>query len=158
VPCTETLPVHLWRQIETNLDVRTAAASGVIVVLTLGLMMLAEQCHRRHRAIEFRTFLDAIEDAVPAELEIHLILDNYTTHKTPRIQRWLAKRPRSDLHFTPTGASWLNQIERWVALLTQKQFATGRSSQHPGARGGDHAVHCDRQREPEAVRVDEKRG
>ena len=83
------------------------------------------RCHRRHRAIEFRKFLDTIEAAVPPALAIHIVLDNYATHKTPLIQRWLAKRPRYQLHFTPTGASWLNQVERWFALLTQKQLRRG---------------------------------
>jgi transposase len=83
------------------------------------------RCLRRHRAVEFRQFLETIDAAVPEDLEIHLILDNYATHKTPRIRRWLAKRPRYHLHFTPTGASWLNQVERWFALLTQKQIRRG---------------------------------
>jgi transposase len=83
------------------------------------------QCLRRHRAVEFRRFLDTIEAAVPADLEIHLILDNYATHKTPAIRRWLAKRPRYHLHFTPIGASWINLVERWFALLTQKQLRRG---------------------------------
>ena len=83
------------------------------------------RCHRRHRAVEFRKFLDAIDAAVPAALDIHLIVDNYATHKTPRIRRWLAKRPRYHMHFTPTGSSWLNQVERWFALLTQRQIRRG---------------------------------
>jgi transposase len=83
------------------------------------------QVHRRHRAIEFRTFLDAIDAAAPVDLDVHLILDNYGTHKTPRIHRWLAKRPRYHLHFTPTGASWINQVERWFAALTAKQLKRG---------------------------------
>lgn len=83
------------------------------------------RCQRRHRAIEFRKFLDTIDATVPADLEIHIVLDNYATHKTPLIQRWLAKRPRYHLHFTPTSASWLNQVERWFALLTQKQLRRG---------------------------------
>ena len=81
--------------------------------------------HRRHRAVEFRKFLDAIDAAVPRRLDIHLILDNYQTHKTPMIRRWLAKRPRYHLHFTPTGASWLNLVERWFATLTSKQVRRG---------------------------------
>jgi transposase len=83
------------------------------------------QCHRRHRAVEFRRFLDTIEAAVPADLDVHLILDNYATHKTPAIRRWLTKRPRYHLHFTPIGASWINLVERWFALLTQKQLRRG---------------------------------
>ncbi len=83
------------------------------------------QCHRRHRSLEFRKFLDRIDEAVPPELEVHLIIDNYATHKTVAIRNWLAKRPRYHLHFTPTGGSWLNQVERWFALLTQRAIKRG---------------------------------
>ena len=83
------------------------------------------QCHRRHRAIEFRKFLGQIEAAVPAQCQAHLILDNYGTHKAPRIRRWLAQHPRFHLHFTPTGASWINLVERWFAMLTEKQIRRG---------------------------------
>jgi transposase len=80
---------------------------------------------RRHRAIEFKKFLETIDAAVPEDLDIHIVLDNYATHKTPAIQRWLLKRPRYHLHFTPTSASWLNQVERWFGLLTQRQLQRG---------------------------------
>lgn len=83
------------------------------------------QCHRRHRSVEFRKFLDRIDDAVPESLDVHLILDNYGTHKTQVIRSWLAKRPRYHVHFTPTGASWLNMVERWFAALTEKQIRRG---------------------------------
>jgi transposase len=83
------------------------------------------QLHRRHRSREFRRFLDTIEQNMPAELDIHLILDNYGTHKTQLIRRWLAQRPRFHLHFTPTSASWLNLVERWFAELTEKQIRRG---------------------------------
>ena len=83
------------------------------------------QCHRRHRALEFRKFLDAIESAVPAELDVHLIADNYATHKTALIRNWFAKWPRFHIHFTPTSASWLNLVERWFGLLTEKQLRRG---------------------------------
>jgi transposase len=81
--------------------------------------------HQRHRTREFRRFLDTIEAAVPATLAVHLILDNYGTHKTPAIQRWLVRHPRFHLHFTPTGASWINLVERWFAALTEKQIRRG---------------------------------
>lgn len=81
--------------------------------------------HRRHRSMEFRKFLDSIEASVPASLDVHLILDNYGTHKTAMIRRWLAKRPHYHLHFTPTGASWINLVERFFALLTEKQIRRG---------------------------------
>jgi transposase len=81
--------------------------------------------HRRHRAIEFRSFLETIDTGVPAKFEWHLILDNYGTHKTPAIKRWLLRHPRFHLHFTPTATSWLNLVERWFAALTEKQLRRG---------------------------------
>jgi transposase len=81
--------------------------------------------HRRHRAIEFRKFLDTVEGAVPADLDVHLIADNATTHKTPLIRRWLVRHPRVHVHFTPTGSSWINLVERWFAALTEKQLRRG---------------------------------
>jgi transposase len=80
---------------------------------------------RRNGSTEFRKFLDTIEANVPADLDVHLILDNYGTHKTALIRRWLAKRPRFHVHFTPTGASWINLVERWFGLLTEKQLRRG---------------------------------
>ncbi|GAA2157057.1 IS630 family transposase [Kitasatospora kazusensis] len=81
--------------------------------------------HRRHRAIEFKKFLTTIDKAVPAELDVHLVCDNYATHKTPEIQKWLAQHPRFHVHFTPTGSSWINQVERWFGLLTDKLIRRG---------------------------------
>lgn len=95
------------------------------------------QLHRRHRSLEFRKFLDTIDVEVPTNLDIHLIMDNYGTHKTPRIRRWLAKRPRFHVHFTPTSASWLNLVERWFAALTQKQIKRGA---HPSTRALETAI------------------
>lgn len=83
------------------------------------------KCHRRHRSVEFRKFLDQIDAAVPSGLDVHMILDNYATHKTALIRRWLAKRPRFHMHFTPTSSSWLNLVERWFATLTEKQLRRG---------------------------------
>jgi len=83
------------------------------------------ECHRRHRAMEFRKFLATIEAAVPEQIDVHLVLDNYATHKTPAIQRWLVKRPRFHVHFTPTSASWLNLVERWFAEITQRCIRRG---------------------------------
>lgn len=83
------------------------------------------ECRRRHRAIEFRKFLDTIDEQVPPDLDVHLVLDNSSTHKTPAIHRWLAKRPRYHLHFTPTSSSWLNLVERWFATLSAKQIKRG---------------------------------
>ena len=90
------------------LDARTGAVIGL--------------CHRRHRSTEFRKFLDTIDAAVPKGLDVHLIMDNYGTHKTALIHRWLAKRPHIHVHFTPTSASWVNLVERWFGLLTDRQL------------------------------------
>ena len=100
--------------------------------------------HARHRSLEFRKFLDRIDRAVPEGLEVHLILDNYGTHKTPRIHRWLARHPRFHLHFTPTGASWLNLVERWFAALTEKQIRRGVRSTR-GTGGCHSSLHRDQQ-------------
>lgn len=78
------------------------------------------ELHRRHRATEFKKFLASIDKAVSAELDVHVVCDNYATHKTPLIQQWLAAHPRFHVHFAPTGSSWLNQVERWFGLLTQQ--------------------------------------
>lgn len=83
------------------------------------------ECHKRHRSVEFRKFLNAIDREVPPEFDVHLIVDNYQTHKTPLIRRWLVRHPRFHLHFTPTGASWLNLVERWFSALTEKQLRRG---------------------------------
>ncbi len=80
---------------------------------------------RRHRAAEFKKFLVLIDAEVPAHLDVHLVLDNYATHKTPEIQRWLLRHPRFHLHFTPTSGSWLNMVERWFAELTTKRIKRG---------------------------------
>ncbi|MFI6063334.1 IS630 family transposase [Streptomyces sp. NPDC051286] len=81
--------------------------------------------HRRHRAVEFKKFLAKLDKEVPGHLDVHLIRDNYATHKTPAIQKWLLAHPRFHMHFTPTSSSWFNQVERWFALLTDKQIRRG---------------------------------
>lgn len=83
------------------------------------------QCRPRHRHQEFLSFLRAIEVSVPKEFDLHLIVDNYATHKHPKVRAWLAKRPRYHIHYTPTYASWLNQVERWFGIITQKAIRRG---------------------------------
>jgi transposase len=83
------------------------------------------QLHRQHRASEFRKFLVTIDKVVPAELDIHVVCDNYGTHKTPATRAWLARHPRFHLHFTPTGSSWINQVERWFGFLTGQMLRRG---------------------------------
>ncbi len=82
-------------------------------------------CYARQRNIEFRQFLRQIDARVPAELDIHLILDNYGTHTHPKVQRWMGTHPRFQLHFTPSSASWLNLVERWFRELTDKRIRRG---------------------------------
>jgi transposase len=81
--------------------------------------------HRRHRSVEWLKFLKKIDAQVPAELDVHVVCDNYATHKTPAVQTWLASHPRFHMHFTPTSASWLNQVERWFGLITDKLIRRG---------------------------------
>jgi len=83
------------------------------------------ELHRRHRAAEFRKFLIRIDKAVPADLDVHLVCDNYATHSTPEIRTWLERHPRFHVHFVPTGSSWMNQVERWFGLLTDKLIRRG---------------------------------
>jgi transposase len=106
-------------------DYKRHGTTSLFAALDVKTGKVLGECHRRHRAIEFRKFLDSIEAALPADLDIHLVLDNYATHKTPAIHRWLARHPRFHLHFTPTSASWINLVERWFGLLTEKQIRRG---------------------------------
>ena len=81
--------------------------------------------HRRHRAVEFKKFLIAIDKTVPTELDVHIVCDNLATHKTATVRDWLAKHPRFHIHFTPTGSSWINQVERWFGYLTDQLLRRG---------------------------------
>ena len=95
------------------------------------------ELHRQHRATEFKKFLATIDQRVPPGLDVHLICDNYGTHKTPAIKTWLARHPRFHMHFTPTYSSWLNQVERWFGLLTDKQL---RRSAHTSLRALENDI------------------
>ena len=106
-------------------DYARHGTTSLFAALDVATGRVIGECHGRHRAIEFRKFLDTIDAAVPALLDVHVVLDNYATHKTAAIHRWFAKRPRYHLHFTPTSASWMNLVERWFAELTTKQLRRG---------------------------------
>lgn len=106
-------------------DYRRHGTTSLFAALNVATGRVIGECHRRHRSQEFLQFLRTIDDTVPPDLDVHLILDNYGTHKTPRVRRWLAAHPRFHVHFTPTGASWLNLVERWFALLSEKQIKRG---------------------------------
>ena len=103
-------------------DYKRHGTTSLFAALNTRTGVVLGKTFHRHRAQEFRQFLDLIEHNVPAQLDVHLILDNSSTHKTAAIQRWFLKRPRYHLHFTPTSSSWLNMVERWFAKLTAKQI------------------------------------
>jgi transposase len=106
-------------------DYRRHGTTSLFAALEIATGKVIGQIHRRHRSLEFRKFLDTVDANVPEELDVHLVMDNSSTHKSPMIRVWFAKRPRYHLHFTPTYGSWLNQVERWFALLTQRQIKRG---------------------------------
>jgi transposase len=106
-------------------DYKRAGTSSLYAALDLTTGKVIGRLHARHRAIEFKKFLQTIDGGVPGDLDVHLVLDNSSTHKTPAIQQWLAAHPRFHLHFTPTSSSWLNLVERWFAELTTKKLRRG---------------------------------
>ncbi|WP_207541328.1 IS630 family transposase [Sabulicella rubraurantiaca] len=106
-------------------DYRRHGTLDLFAALDVSAGTVIGACKARHRAVEFRAFLDQVEAAVPAGLDVHLVLDNLKTHKTPLVHDWLLKRPRWHLHFTPTSASWLNLVECWFALLTRRRLERG---------------------------------
>ena len=119
-------------------DYAQHGATSLFAALDTKTGKVIGQCHQRHHSVEFRKFLDTIEASVPTELDVHLVMDNYGTHKTDLIRRWFAKRPRFHVRFTPTSASWLNMVERWFTLLTQKQLRRGI---HPNSRELQAAIY-----------------
>jgi len=108
------------------------------------------ECYPRHRHQEFLRFLKTIDEDVPDDLDIHLILDNYATHKTPTVQRWLAKRSRFHVHYTPTYSSWLNLVERWFAILSERKIkrASHRSTRELERDIRDFLKHTNQQPKP----------
>lgn len=106
-------------------DYTRHGTTSLFAALDIATGRVIGKCYPRHRATEFRRFLDEIEANVPRDLDIHLVMDNYATHKTPLIRNWLAKRPRWHVHLTPTGSSWINQVERFFALLSERQIKRG---------------------------------
>ena len=106
-------------------DYKRAGTSSLYAALELTSGKVISALHTRHRAIEFKKFLQTIDREVAAHLDVHLVLDNSSTHKTPAIKRWLAAHPRFHLHFTPTSSSWLNLVERWFGELTSKLLKRG---------------------------------
>lgn len=119
------LPMRPGQAERRTHDYKRHGTTSLFAALDAKTGTVIAETHRRHRSIEFRKFLDRIDAHVPAALEVHIIMDNYGTHKTPLIRAWLAKRPRFHVHFTPTYGSWMNLIERWFGELTTKQIRRG---------------------------------
>ena len=106
-------------------DYKRNGTTSLFAALDVATGSVIGKCYRRHRAKEFLNFLKEIDAQVPDELDIHIVMDNYATHKTAAVKAWLARRPHWHVHFTPTSASWINQVERWFAELTRKQLQRG---------------------------------
>lgn len=108
----------------THTYIRNGTTS-LFAALDIATGAVIGKCYKRHRATEFLDFLKRIDAGIPTGLDVHLVMDNYATHKTPTVKNWLARRPHWHTHFTPTSASWINQVERWFAELTRKQLKRG---------------------------------
>ena len=116
------LPMRPGQAERRTHDYKRYGTTSLFAALNYATGEVTGRCFRRHRTVEFRKFLDIIDKTVPKDHDVHLILDNYGTHKTALIHNWLLKRPRFHVHFTPTSSSWLNLVERWFAELTEKQI------------------------------------
>ena len=119
------LPLGLGYVEGVTHDYKRHGTTTLFAALDIETGRVLAQCKRRHRHQEFLQFLRHIEQNVPADLDIHLVADNYATHKHAKVKRWLAARPRFHLHFLPTYASWLNQVEIWFHLITQRAIRRG---------------------------------
>jgi len=116
------LPLRPGTAERRTADYERHGTTSLFAALDVKTGKVIGRCYPRHRAREFRQFLDLIDATVPADQQVHLILDNYATHKSPTVHRWLLKHPRFHLHFIPTHSSWLNLVERWFGLLTERQI------------------------------------
>ncbi len=121
-PLLPMTPAH--RERRTNTYVRHGTTS-LFAALDIATGRVIGKTYRRHRASEFRKFLDEIDKSVPAELDVHLVMDNYATHKTDEIKRWLLRRPRYHVHFTPTSSSWLNLVESFFSIVERNVTRRG---------------------------------
>jgi transposase len=119
------LPMRPGQPARRSHDYTRHGTTSLFAALDIATGRVIGKCYARHRATEFRKFLDEIEAAVPPDLHVHLVMDNYATHKTKLIRNWFARRPRWHVHLTPTSSSWLNQVERFFALLTERQIRRG---------------------------------
>ena len=119
------LPMRPGQPTRRSHDYIRHGTTSLFAALDIATGKVIGKCYSRHRAIEFRKFLDEIEAAVPRGLDVHIVMDNYATHKAPLVRNWLVKRPRWHVHLTPTSSSWLNQVERFFAFVTDKKIRRG---------------------------------
>jgi len=119
------LPMRPGQAERRTHDYKRHGTTSLFAALNTATGDVIGKCYKRHRAMEFKKFLVEIERRVPDNLDIHLIMDNYATHKTPAIRNWLARRPHWHVHFTPTGSSWLNMVERFFAEISERQIKRG---------------------------------
>jgi putative transposase len=119
------LPMGLGYVEGVTHDYNRHGTTTLFAALDVATGQVITQCKPRHRHQEFLSFLRKIEDSVPSDLDVHLIVDNYCTHKHHKVKDWLARRPRFHVHFTPTYSSWLNQVERWFGIITQRAIRRG---------------------------------
>jgi transposase len=119
-------------------DYQRHGTTSLFAALDVATGRVIGKCYRHHRATEFIRFLRLIDKDVPEELDVHLVIDNYSTHKTPQVMRWFARHPRFKVHYTPTYSSWINQVERWFAELTERQIKRG---SHTSVRALEAAIY-----------------
>ena len=120
------LPLRPGLPEQRTSDYERHGTTSLFAALDIATSQVIGECHRRHRHQDFLKFMEAVEATLPPDAgEIHLVLDNYGTHKTPKVVRWFARHPRYQLHFTPTSGSWVNQVERWFAEITEKRIRRG---------------------------------
>lgn len=137
-------------------DYRRHGTTSLFAAFDIASGKVIGEVHRRHRSQEFLKFLRTIDSSVPEELDIHVVMDNYGTHKTQSVRNWFARHPRFHVHFTPTSASWINQVERWFATLSEKQIRRG-THRSTRALERDQRLRCAQQRKPKTVHVDKVR-
>jgi transposase len=129
-------------------DYRHHGTLDLFAALDVKTGTLIGACERRHRRIEFRAFQDRVERGVPSDVEVHLVPDNLKAHKTRLIHDWLVKRPRCQLHFTPTSTSWRNLVERWFALLSRRRLERGAFTSTDDLEAASHAYTAETNAEP----------
>jgi transposase len=132
------LPLRPGLPEQRTSDYERHGTTSLFAALDIATGKVIGECHRRHRHQEFLKFMDLVDAQLPGTSEeVHLVLDNYGTHKTPQVIRWFARHPRYHLHFTPTSGSWVNQVERWFAEITEKRIRRG---SFPSVRSLEQAI------------------